>query len=147
MNENETPKRRGPKPKQLVETTIKGLAIGRDKTIIPPEEVQKLAGIGCKDAEIADWFGVDKNTLRYNFKTELVKGRTNMKMTLRRTMFNNAVNENNTTMQIWLSKNLLGMSDNPLDSEENAPLPWREDLEDEITTEIDEEYEDSEEDQ
>ena len=118
---------RGPKPKKMVETTVKGIPIGRDKTIVPPEEVEKLAAIGCKNHEIADWFGVNLNTLKYNFSSQLLKGRTNMKMTLRRTMFNNAVHENNTTMQIWLSKNILAMSDNPLDGDANAPLPWTHD--------------------
>jgi hypothetical protein len=28
------------------------------------------------------------------------------------------------SVQIFLAKNFLGMSDNPVDSEANAPLPW-----------------------
>ena len=32
-------------------------------------------------------------------------------MRLRKAMWNNAINNNNTAMQIWLSKQVLGMSD------------------------------------
>jgi hypothetical protein len=39
-------------------------------------------------------------------------------------MLNNACQNNNAALQIFLAKNLLSMSDNPIDSEGNAPLPW-----------------------
>lgn len=106
--------------------TIQGRVIGRDRTVVPPEEVEKLAAIGCKDQEIADWFGVNDNTLRFNFSAELTKGRAIMKMSLRRVMFNNAVHQNNTVMQIWLSKNFLHMSDTPHLTDATQPLPWNE---------------------
>jgi hypothetical protein len=119
-----TPKKNG--THKLGIKTIEGYVVGRDKTVVPPEEVEKLAAIGCKDQEIADWFGVNDNTLRFNFSAELIKGRATLKMSLRRAMFNNAIQQNNTVMQIWLSKNFLGMSDNPLDGDANQPLPWNE---------------------
>jgi hypothetical protein len=119
-----TPKKNG--THKLGIKTIEGYIVGRDKTVVPPEEVEKLAAIGCKDQEIADWFGVNDNTLRFNFSAELIKGRATLKMSLRRAMFNNAIQQNNTVMQIWLSKNFLGMSDNPLDGDANQPLPWNE---------------------
>ena len=103
---------------------VEGVVVGRDKKIIPPEEVYKLAQIGCKDREIADWFGIDGNTLRYNFSVELLKGRESLKQSLRRAMLNNAIVHNNAALQIFLAKNILGMSDSPIDSEANAPLPW-----------------------
>lgn len=119
-----TPKKNGSHKIGIRET--EGYVVGRDKTVVPPEEVEKLASIGCKDQEIADWFGINDNTLRFNFSAELIKGRATLKMSLRRAMFNNAIQQNNTVMQIWLSKNFLGMSDNPMDGEANAPLPWNE---------------------
>lgn len=119
-----TPKKNGEHKIGIRET--EGYIVGREKTVVPPEEVEKLASIGCKDQEIADWFGINDNTLRFNFSAELIKGRANLKMSLRRAMFNNAIQHNNTVMQIWLSKNFLGMSDNPMDGEANAPLPWNE---------------------
>ena len=129
MNDNGTTpsKKTGPKPKKLVTAEIQGIAVGRDKKVIPPNEVFKLAALGCKDVEICDWFGIDGNTLRYNFSVELIKGRESLKQSLRRAMLHNAISNNNAALQIFLAKNFLGMSDNPHDSEANAPLPWTDD--------------------
>lgn len=129
MEEDNTPKKTGPKPKQIVEATIKGYAIGRNKTVVPPEGVQELAAIGCTDKEIAAFYDVKEETLRYNFKAEIAKGRQYQKTRLRRNMFRAADNLNPAVM-IFLAKNILGMSDSPIDSEANAPLPWNESEED-----------------
>ena len=102
------------------------VVVGRDKVPVKPEDVEKLAAIGCKDPEIADWFGIKKDTLRYNFATELLKGRERMKQSLRRRMLDVAINDGNVTMLIYLSKNFLGMSDNGFQSDANEPLPWEE---------------------
>lgn len=102
---------------------VEGAVVGRDKTVVPPEEVYKLAQLGCKDKEIAEWFGISDNTLRFNFSVELLKGRESMKQSLRRAMWNNAIKLNNTTMQIFLAKNFLSMSDNGAISSDE-PLPW-----------------------
>jgi len=101
-----------------------GLPVGRDKKVIDPEEVEKLAALGCRDNEIANWFGIKEDTLRYNFAENLLKGREDLKITLRRAMLNNACKNMNAAVQIFLAKNILGMSDTPNDSEANAPLPW-----------------------
>lgn len=122
--ENKQPKKRGPKPKQLTEMVVLGLPVGRDKKIVPPNEVYKLAAIGCKDSEIANWFGIGPDALRNNFAAELTKGREDVKIALRRSMLHNACQNNNAAVQIFLAKNLLGMSDTPTDSEANQPLPW-----------------------
>ena len=108
---------------------IEGRAVGRDKKVIVPEQVQGLAEIGCKDKEIADFFGVSENTLRYNFSVELMLGREQMKQSLRRAMLHNALIRNNPALQIFLAKNWLGMSDNPTASQDVAPLPWSDDQE------------------
>ena len=113
----------GPKPKELVEMTVLGVVCGRDKKIVPPEEVYKLAAIGCKDSEIANWFGIAYDTLKYNFTEELIKGREDVKIALRRAQLTTAL-EGNATMQIWLGKNILGQTDNPQETEANQPLPW-----------------------
>ena len=114
----------GPKPKQLTEKIVLGLPVGRDKKIVPPEEVYKLAALGCKNTEIADWFGVTEDAISRNFAAELTKARSAVKISLRRAMLNNACQNNNAALQIFLAKNFLGMSDSPLDSEANQPLPW-----------------------
>lgn len=105
---------------------VEGRIVGRDKKIIPPPEVFRLAQIGCKNQEIADWFGVDENTLTYNFSVELLKGRESLKQSLRQAQIRLALN-GNATMLIWLGKNILGQQENPINSEANAPLPWNED--------------------
>lgn len=102
---------------------VEGRIVGRDKKIIPPEEVYKLAQIGCKDIEIAAWFGIDENTLTYNFSVELIKGRENLKQSLRRAQLSLALS-GNAVMLIWLGKNILGQSENPVNSEALQPLPW-----------------------
>lgn len=107
---------------------VDAVCVGRNKTPVPPEEVYKLAQIGCKDTEIADWFDIRPDTLRYNFAAELLKGRESMKQSLRRTMLEVALKDRNTTMLIYLSKNFLGMSDNGTTSEANEPLPWSDEL-------------------
>jgi len=123
MNTDEN-KKTGPKPKQLVEATIQGIAVGRDKTVVPPDQVYELASIGCNDGEIARFFGINEDTLRYNFKSELAKGREFVKIRLRQAMFKNACVNMSAAVQIFLAKNLLGMSDQPINTESNTPLPW-----------------------
>ena len=112
------------KTRKTATIEVEGVVVGRDKKVIPPNEVFKLAALGCKDTEISDWFGIDSNTLRFNFSVELIKGREALKQSLRRAMLHNAIANNNAAVQIFLAKNILGMSDSPLDSEANAPLPW-----------------------
>jgi hypothetical protein len=116
-----TPKKTG--ERKMGEKLVEGAIVGRDKKVVPPEEVYKLAQLGCKDKEISEWFGITDNTLRFNFSVELLKGRESMKQSLRRAMWNNAIKLNNTTMQIFLAKNFLGMSDNGAVSSDE-PLPW-----------------------
>lgn len=115
----------GPKPKELVEGTIIGLPVGRDKTVVPPDQVEELAALGCTDRDIANFFGIKEDTLRYNFADYLTKGRENLKISLRRSMLKTA-HGGNAAVLIFLAKNLLGMSDSPVDSESNKPLPWTE---------------------
>ena len=114
---------------------IEGVVVGRDKTVIPPEEVYKLANIGCKDSEISAWFGIDGNTLRYNFSVELTKGRIALNMSLRRAQIQTALN-GQPALLIWLGRNLLGQSENPIDVDSNQVLPW---VQDQIEREYNEE--------
>ena len=141
MSQDKPQGKRGPKPgPKLGEKVVEGYVVGRNKVIIPPEEVEKLAAFGMKTTEIADWFGVPESTLRGNFRDIILKGKTKLKMSLRIAMYKNAIDSNNTTMQIWLSKNHLGMSDTPMDGDANAPLPWNEyEEEDTVIEEYDEE--------
>lgn len=139
--EQQNTSRTGPRPKQLVEKTIVGLPVGRgnNANVVPPEEVEKLAAIGCTDREIAAFFSIKEDTLRRNFADNLLKGREFVKTRLRMNMFKAADNLNPAIL-IFLAKNILGMSDSPTDSEANKPLPWNES--DEQDLEIGEDNED-----
>jgi len=121
-------KKTGNKPKELVEGTYLGIEVGRgeSKKVIDPKEVRKLASIGMKNSEISEYLEVDDSTLAYNFKQELIKGRHDLKCSLRQAQIRLALS-GNAPMLIWLGKNILGQSDSPLDSEANAPLPWTDD--------------------
>lgn len=118
--------RKDPSKRKTGTKTVEGVLVGRDKTVIPPEEVFKLASIGCKDMEIAAWFGVDNNTLRYNFSDELTKGREHLKQSLRRAQLEVAL-KGNAVMLIWLGKQYLAQSDQPMDTDANQVLPWVQD--------------------
>lgn len=132
MEENtpEQPARKKPGPNgepKWGEKVVTGIIVGRDKTVVPPEEVEELAAIGCNDRDIANWFGVNEDTLRYNFKPYLVKGREKLKIGLRKAMLHNAINNMNAALQIFLSKNILGMSDSGQGSSQNQVLPFSDD--------------------
>ena len=72
------------------EKTVEGKIIGRNNIIIPPQEVEDLASIGCTNVDIANWFGVTEQAIRYNFSDNLIKGRESLKISLRRAMLKNA---------------------------------------------------------
>jgi hypothetical protein len=115
--------RREPK---TAEATYIGRVVGRDKKVIDPADVFGLAEIGCNDREIADWFGIAENTLRYNFSVELTKGKEGLKQKLRRAQLRVAL-DGNATMLIWLGKNILMQQDNPTQAQDVKPLPWTDD--------------------
>jgi len=106
---------------------VTGLVVGRNKVVVPPEEVEDLASLGCTDRDIANYFGVDENTLRYSFSDYLLKGRENLKISLRRAMLKNACVNLNAAVQIFLAKNMLGMSDNGMVTDNSKVLPFTDD--------------------
>lgn len=114
------------KTRKTATIEVEGVVVGRDKKVIPPRDVERLAAMGCKDIEICEWFGIDGNTLRYNFSVELQKGRQSLNQSLRQAQLRLALS-GNAVMLIWLGKNLLGQSDSPVNTEANAPLPWQDD--------------------
>lgn len=123
------PSKTGNKPKQLVAVEVYGYVCGRGRTqrVVFPNDIFKLSQMGCTDREIAQWFDMSESTLRYNFSDVLEKGRIQLKQTLRQAMIHNAIVNNNAAVQIFLSKNLLGYRDTPLDTEDNKILPFSDD--------------------
>ena len=119
------PSKTGPQPKKLVAVEVLGYEVGRGlrKKVVCPEDVYKLAALGMSNREIARWFDIDHQVVNYNFQTIIDKGREDMKTSLRRAMLKNALG-GNAALQIFLAKNLLGMSDNPTNTEDKRALPW-----------------------
>tara|TARA_R110002051_G_scaffold315561_1_gene394045 strand:+ start:1291 stop:1749 length:459 start_codon:yes stop_codon:yes gene_type:complete len=117
-------KRKDPKWGTL---TKEGLTLGRgdNKKVVAPDEVYELAKLWCSYQEMADFFGVNRETLKYNFRDLIVKAREDTKANLRRAQIKLAMS-GNAVMLIWLGKNILSQQDNPLDSGNNQPLPWDE---------------------
>jgi hypothetical protein len=114
---------------------VHGLIVGRNQVVVPPEEVEDLAAIGCTDRDIANWFGINEDTLRYNFAEYLIKGRENLKISLRRSMLKNACVNLNAAVQIFLAKNMLGMSDNGMTTDNSKVLPFTDNDDDKPTAE------------
>ena len=119
------PLRKGRKEVRKGIKEIEGHIVGRgeNQTVVPPDEVLKLAKLGCTVEEISDWFQVPANTIKYNFSDIIAKGRAETKQALRRAQIKLALS-GNATMLIWLGKNMLGQSETSFDSEALAPLPW-----------------------
>jgi len=75
-------------------------------------ELDKLCQIQCGLEEIADWFGVSADTIEnrvkekygITFSEHFRKKSAQSRVTLRRMMWSKAINNNDTTMQIFLSK-------------------------------------------
>ena len=132
MNTQEYPNRREPK---IGEKIVTGLIVGRDKKVIPQCEVEHLASLGCTDRDIAEYFAVSESTLRYNFSSELIKGRHQLKTSLRQKQIQVAL-EGNPTLLIWLGKNILGQSETQISNNKEI-LPFTDDIDEDIQDELD----------
>lgn len=84
--------------------------MGRPEIPIDPDQVSKLAQLGCKVSEIADFFGVSRDTIERRFREEIVEGRAKLRVSLRRLQIEKAM-EGNVVMLIWLGKQELGQVD------------------------------------
>ena len=105
------------------EKMVTGRVIGRNKTVIPEEQVAYLAGIHCTNKEIADFFEVPLQTLVDNFRDILTKNRLITKQRLRKAQLDLAL-KGDKTMLIWLGRNMLGQTENPIDAGDDKVLPW-----------------------
>ena len=77
---------------------------------IDTKEVEKLAGYGCTNIEIADFFGCSSDLIEKSYSEFLTKGRANLKKRLRKAQLDSALS-GNSTMLIWLGKQMLGQVD------------------------------------
>ena len=96
---------------------------GRPKIIVDIEILKNLASIGCPMYEIAGVLGISQRTLKRNFANFIEENKEKGKASLRKKMWDKAIKKDNTNMQIFLSKNVLGMSDKVQQTNVTEPLP------------------------
>tara|TARA_Y100001963_G_C6785261_1_gene452283 strand:- start:73 stop:384 length:312 start_codon:yes stop_codon:yes gene_type:complete len=77
---------------------------------IDTEQIEKLAGMGCTNTEIASFFGCDESLIRKSYSEFLTKGREKGKIRLRQWQLK-AAERGNVAMLIWLGKQMLGQAD------------------------------------
>ena len=107
------------------EVTKRGLVVGRgdNKKVVDPDEVYRLAEIGCSIEEMSNFFGVSRETLKYNFMPYMLRAESELHTKIRNKQIEVALN-GHPTMLIWLGKQFLGQSDNPTMVDTNRVLPW-----------------------
>jgi hypothetical protein len=88
------------------------------------EQLKRLASIQCTVKEIAFIMGCSTETINRHYADEIETGRAEGKLALRRAQWRNAVEKDNVTMQIWLGKNILKQTDQPIDEDSSKILPW-----------------------
>ncbi len=108
------------------EKTVVGRVVGRNKVVIPEEQVAQLAQYHCTNKEMADFFDVPLQTFMDNFRDIITKNRIITKQRLRKKQLEVALSGDK-TMLIWLGKQMLGQSENPVSDDNNQVLPWLED--------------------
>ena len=100
-----------------------GNGVGRPKVKIDEKILGNLAHIGCTYEECGDVLGVSARTLQRNFADLIHSHKNKGKASLRKKMYEKAVTKDNTYMQIWLSKNYLGMKDRTVNEQIAEPIP------------------------
>jgi hypothetical protein len=103
--------------------TVKRQGAGRPKIVVDIEILKNLASIGCPDYEIASVLNISAKTLKRNYADIVEQFKEKGKASLRKKMWDKAVKKDNTHMQIWLSKNYLGMKDRTQTESIVEPLP------------------------
>tara|TARA_B100000965_G_scaffold127665_1_gene106234 strand:- start:1669 stop:2034 length:366 start_codon:yes stop_codon:yes gene_type:complete len=103
--------------------TKKRQGAGRPRIIVDLEILKNLASIGCPDYEIASVLNISARTLHRNYAEIIDQYKEKGKASLRKKMWDKAVKKDNTMMQIFLSKNYLGMSDKVQQTNVTEPLP------------------------
>jgi hypothetical protein len=94
---------------------------GRPAIILDKEQVTLLASFHCTLEEMASFFKCDRHTLTANYSPEIAKGKADGKIRLRKKQFDVAM-KGNTTMLIWLGKQILSQNDQNV-GEDYSPLP------------------------
>lgn len=84
--------------------------MSRKKVEVDPNDVRKLAALGCTQDEIGTFVGCSSRTIRDRFREPYEQGVADLRHSLRRWQYNKA-KEGNVTMLIWLGKQYLDQRD------------------------------------
>ena len=103
------------KPIKKAKTTKK--KVGRPKIELNLGELERLSRLNCTMPEISAYFDIPLRTLEDKFTNEpevrkaIEKGRATGMLSLRRKQIQIMEDTNNSTMAIWLGKQMLGQTD------------------------------------
>lgn len=96
--------------------------MARPEIDISAEQVYKLAKLGAKTVEIADFFNCSVDTIDRRFAEELTKGKAELKISLRKWQLEHA-QKGNASLLIWLGKQMLDQVDKfEVAGDKEAPL-------------------------
>ena len=96
--------------KSDINKTKKRKQLGRPHKSIDEKILANLSQIGCTQEEIGSIVGISARTLQRRFADLLEVNKNKGKASLRKRMFEKAM-KGNDKLLIWLSKNMLGMSE------------------------------------
>jgi DNA-binding CsgD family transcriptional regulator len=86
------------------------------------DQIIRMAEVGCTQQEIAHVMAVSIDVIQKH-KDLIDAGKSHGKVKLRRVQMAKAL-EGNPTMLIWLGKQMLGQSENPVSDEDGIVLPF-----------------------
>jgi hypothetical protein len=102
--------------------TIKTKSIGRPIKEIDEDIIARLSQIGCTQEEIGSIVGISARTLQRRYAELLEENKNKGKASLRKKMWEKAM-KGDPKLQIWLSKQYLGMKDRTVTENIVEPLP------------------------
>ena len=112
---------------KVVKNGIEFKSLRKGVVVVSEEEVRMLARLHCPLTDMVKYFDVPKTTLVTHFKPVIDEEKERTKQKLRAKQLDEAYN-GNTTLLIWLGKQMLGQTDNgPKDDDDKSPLPWTDD--------------------
>ena len=85
--------------------------MGRTPIELDRDKIRMLASFGCTIVEIAKYFQVGETLIRAKYKAEYEAGFEEMKFSLRKAQWKNALELGNTALLIFLGKNYLQQTD------------------------------------
>ena len=101
---------------------IRTQSIGRPKKELDKDVIAKLSQIGCTQEEIGSCVGISARTLQRRYAELLEENKNKGKASLRKKMWEKAM-KGDPKLQIWLSKQYLGMKDRTVTENIVEPLP------------------------